>query len=56
MVGIAHLFFGFFRLTFKLTAVFNGESLNVWIEKYFDWVAWGFLAVLLLGFAVLKFL
>ncbi len=35
---------------------FGKESLQVWIEKYFDWVAWGFLAVLVLGFALLKFL
>jgi membrane protein YqaA with SNARE-associated domain len=34
----------------------GGESLKLWIEKYFDWVAWGFLAVLILGFAVLKFI
>lgn len=34
----------------------GGESLKLWIEKYFDWVAWGFLVVLILGFAVLKFL
>ncbi|GAB4231550.1 MAG: YqaA family protein [Stanieria sp.] len=34
----------------------GGESLKLWIEKYFDWVAWGFLAILILGFAVLKFL
>jgi membrane protein YqaA with SNARE-associated domain len=34
----------------------GGESLKDWIEKYFDWVAWGFLAVLGLGFAALKFL
>jgi membrane protein YqaA with SNARE-associated domain len=34
----------------------GGESLKLWIEKYFDWVAWGFLIVLILGFVVLKFL
>ncbi|HEY9769748.1 MAG TPA: YqaA family protein [Coleofasciculaceae cyanobacterium] len=34
----------------------GGESLKVWIEKYFDWVAWGFLAALVLGFLVLKFI
>lgn len=32
----------------------GGDSLKVWIEKYFDWLAWGFLAVLILGFVVLK--
>lgn len=32
----------------------GGESLKTWIEKYFDWLAWGFLAVLILGFVVLK--
>jgi membrane protein YqaA with SNARE-associated domain len=32
----------------------GGESLKQWIEKYFDWLAWGFLAVLVLGFAILK--
>jgi membrane protein YqaA with SNARE-associated domain len=34
----------------------GGESLKDWIEKYFDWVAWGFLIALILGFVVLKFL
>jgi hypothetical protein len=34
----------------------GGESLKLWIEKYFDWVAWGFLAILILGFVVLKFI
>ncbi len=34
----------------------GGESIGISIEKYFDWVAWGFLAVLILGFVVLKFL
>lgn len=34
----------------------GGESLKDWIEKYFDWLAWGFLAVLILGFAILKLL
>jgi membrane protein YqaA with SNARE-associated domain len=33
----------------------GGESLKLWIEKYFDWLAWGFLAILILGFVVLKF-
>jgi hypothetical protein len=32
----------------------GGERLKVWIEKYFDWLAWGFLGVLVLGFTVLK--
>lgn len=32
----------------------GGESLKIWIEKYFDWVAWGFLGVLILGFAIIK--
>jgi membrane protein YqaA with SNARE-associated domain len=34
----------------------GGESLKIWIEKYFDWVAWGFLLVIVLGFVGLKFL
>ncbi len=32
----------------------GGDRLKNWIEKYFDWVAWGFLAVLIFGFVVLK--
>lgn len=32
----------------------GGEPLKLWIEKYFDWLAWSFLAVLILGFAILK--
>lgn len=32
----------------------GGERLQLWIEKYFDWLAWGFLAVLLSGFVLLK--
>ncbi|HEY9610996.1 hypothetical protein [Allocoleopsis sp.] len=31
-----------------------GDRLKVWIEKYFDWLAWGFLGVLILGFTLLK--
>ena len=34
----------------------GGDRLKDWIEKYFDWVAWGFLVVLVLGFLVLKVL
>ncbi|PSF37203.1 cytochrome B [Aphanothece hegewaldii CCALA 016] len=33
----------------------KGATIKVWIDKYFDWLAWGFLAVLILGFALLKF-
>ncbi|MBE9167360.1 hypothetical protein IQ238_07400 [Pleurocapsales cyanobacterium LEGE 06147] len=32
----------------------GGEALKLWIKKYFDWLAWSFLAVLILGFAILK--
>jgi membrane protein YqaA with SNARE-associated domain len=32
----------------------GGDRLKFWIEKYFDWFAWGFLAALILGFVVLK--
>jgi membrane protein YqaA with SNARE-associated domain len=32
----------------------GGARLKDWIEKYFDWLAWGFLGALILGFAVLK--
>lgn len=32
----------------------GGDRLKVWIEKYFDWLAWGFLGALVLGFVVLK--
>ncbi len=34
----------------------GGDRLKDWIEKYFDWFAWGFLVVLILGFVVLKIL
>lgn len=34
----------------------GGDRLKDWIEKYFDWVAWGFLAALILGFLFLKVL
>ncbi len=33
----------------------GGEPLKEWIENYFDWLAWGFLVVLILSFAILKF-
>jgi membrane protein YqaA with SNARE-associated domain len=32
----------------------GGEPLKVWIEKYFDWLAWGFLVVLIIGFVLFK--
>ncbi|WP_233258496.1 YqaA family protein [[Phormidium] sp. ETS-05] len=34
----------------------GGDRLKDWIEKYFDWLAWGFLVVLILGFGILKLL
>lgn len=33
-----------------------GPSVKAWIEKYFDWCAWGFLVLLVLGFIVVKYL
>ena len=33
-----------------------GPKVKEWVEKYFDWVAWGFLIVIVLGFVALKLL
>ncbi len=33
-----------------------GPSVKVWIEHYFDYVAWGFLALLVIGVVMIKFL
>ncbi|MCP5517087.1 MAG: DedA family protein [Verrucomicrobiales bacterium] len=33
-----------------------GPSVKSWIEKYFDWCAWGFLILLVLGFILVKYL
>ncbi|MGQ4649104.1 VTT domain-containing protein [Lyngbya aestuarii] len=32
----------------------GGEPLKLWIEKYFDWLAWGFLAAIILGLIILR--
>lgn len=32
----------------------GGPGLQTWIDKYFDWLAWGFLAALVLGFLVIQ--
>lgn len=31
-----------------------GPKVKDWVERYFDWVAWGFLALVALGFVALK--
>lgn len=31
-----------------------GPQVKSWIEKYFDWCAWGFLVLLVLGFVAIK--
>lgn len=44
---------------FFLVATFlyyYGAKMKVYIEKYFDWLAWGFLLLLILGFAAIKML
>jgi membrane protein YqaA with SNARE-associated domain len=46
---------GRFVLVAGLIFVF-GPQIRAWIEKYFDWCAWGFLILLILGFVVIKFL
>ena len=33
-----------------------GPQVRAWVEKYFDWCAWGFLALLVLGFVAIRFL
>ncbi|RME95080.1 MAG: DedA family protein [Verrucomicrobia bacterium] len=44
-----------FFLVAAIIRVF-GPPVRAWIEKYFDWCAWGFLALLVLGFVVVKYL
>lgn len=44
-----------FVLVAGLIYVF-GPAIKTWIEKYFDWCAWGFLALLVLGFVAVKLL
>jgi len=46
---------GRFVLVGGLIYVF-GPQIKSWVEKYFDWCAWGFLALLILGFVVIKLL
>lgn len=44
-----------FRFFLVSSLIFwGGARLKIWIEKYFDWLAWGFLGVLILGFFILK--
>lgn len=35
---------------------FLGATMKVWIERYFNWFAWGFMILLIGGFALLKLL
>lgn len=44
-----------FFLVAAIIRVF-GPPVRAWIEKYFDWCAWGFLLLLGLGFVVVKYL
>jgi membrane protein YqaA with SNARE-associated domain len=36
--------------------LWGGPRLQIWIDKYFDWLCWGFLVALVLGFLVFKLL
>ncbi|MCP5522185.1 MAG: DedA family protein [Verrucomicrobiales bacterium] len=44
-----------FFLVAGLIYVF-GPQIKAWVEKYFDWCAWGFLVLLILGFVAVKYL
>lgn len=44
-----------FFLVAGLIYVF-GPQIKAWVEKYFDWCAWGFLVLLVLGFVAVKYL